>query len=86
MQKIYLIQYKVPNEISMESRIKSVATNWFKYFENNWLIVSTLSSKELYEKISIGFDENSILIIEVNAKNYYGRMNTKVWDWLKQRK
>ena len=82
MKKTYLIQYSAPNATQMEERIKSVGTAWLKYLGDNFLIESTKTAKEIYTEISVGFEDDHIMIIEVNAKQYYGRMHTKVWDWL----
>jgi hypothetical protein len=50
------------------------------------MIVSELSAKEIYEKLTEGNENKSILIIEIDTKNYYGRMNTKIWEFLKKHK
>lgn len=85
MKKVYLIQAKILDNQTFETRVKSLGT-WIKYFDNNWMIESTLSAKEIYEKLCIGFENDNMFIIELNKTNYWGRMNTKVWDYLKDRK
>lgn len=85
MKKIYLIQTKISDNQAFESRVKSLGT-WIKYFDNNWMIESTLSAKEIYEKLSVGFENDNMFIIELNKTNYWGRMNSKVWDYIKERK
>ena len=85
MKKIYLIQSKIlANEI-FDSRIKSIGT-WVKYFDNNWIVETHLTATEIYSKLSVGFENEHIFIIELDKKNYWGRMNTKVWDYLKEAK
>jgi len=86
MKKIYLVQYKKGTDISFENRVKSISANWIKYFDDNFIVESELSPKEIYDKLKDGFEETSILIIEMNKTNYYGRMNTNLWDWIKSRK
>ena len=85
MKKIYLIQSKISDNQAFDTRIKSIGT-WIKYFDNNWMIESTLSAKEIYAKLSIGFENENIFIIELYKTNYWGRMNSKIWDYLKERK
>jgi hypothetical protein len=85
MKKIYLIQAKISDNQPFDTRVKSIGT-WIKYFDNNWMIESTLSAKDIYSKLSIGFENENIFIIELNKTNYWGRMNSKVWDYLKNRK
>ena len=86
MKKQYLIQYKITADEVIANRIKSITSSWIKFFDNSWLIESTLTAKEIYEKISLSSDEFSVIIIEINKGSYYGRMNTKIWDWLKQKR
>lgn len=85
MKKIYIIQYDLSDNQVFEPRVKSLG-DWVKYFSDNWIVSSELSSKEIYEKISEGYENKSIFIMELNPTNYYGRMNTKVWDFLKANK
>lgn len=85
MKKIYLIQSKVQENQTFENRIKSLGS-WIKYFDTNWIIESELSSSEIYKKLSIGFENESMFIIELDKSNFFGRMNTKVWDYLQLRK
>jgi hypothetical protein len=85
MKKTYLIQYSASNTLQIEARIKSVSTAWLKYLGENFLIETTKTPKEIYAEISLGFEDNSIMIVEINAKQYYGRMDPKVWEWLKGR-
>lgn len=86
MKKIYLIQYKKGTDVMFENRIKSISNNWIKYFDDNFIVESELKPSEIYDKLKIGFEETSILVIEISRSNYYGRMNTSLWDWLKQKK
>lgn len=85
MKKVYLIQYNISDNSIFENRVKSLG-KWVKYFSDNWLIISELQSKEIYEKITEGYENKSILVIELSTSNYYGRMNTKVWEFLKAHK
>ena len=49
-------------------------------------VTEELSAQEIYNRLSVGHDKDSIFVIELNVNNYWGRMNTKVWDYLKERK
>ena len=81
MEKKYLIQYKINEDTAVINRIKALGS-WVQYFEGNWLVKSTLSAKEIYEKLSVDFEDRSIFVIELQS-NYWGRMDTSVWDFLK---
>jgi hypothetical protein len=85
MKKVYIVQYNTIDNSLFEHRLKSLG-DWVKYFSDNWMIVSELSAKEIYEKLTEGNENKSILIIEIDTKNYYGRMNTKIWEFLKKHK
>lgn len=85
MKKVYLIQYNMSDNSIFESRVKSLG-DWVKYFSDNWIVTSEMSAKEIYEKITEGYENKSIFVIELPTTNYYGRMNTKVWDFLKANK
>jgi hypothetical protein len=85
MKKTYLIQTNIKENEAFNDRIKSLGT-WLKYFSDNWLIESTLSAKEIYAKLSSGHEKDNIFIIEIKTENYWGRMNTKLWEYLKERK
>lgn len=89
MKKIILIIYdpSIDNDI-LRDRIKSLGSN-YSFWNNHWFVATTYTTKEVYEKISINeFEIASILIIEMskNNLNYYGRMNTSLWEWLKKNK
>jgi hypothetical protein len=86
MKKIILVIYdpSLDSDI-LRDRIKSLGPN-YTFWGNHWFIETPYTTKEVYEKISAdGFETNSILVIEMSkdANNYYGRMNTTLWDWLK---
>jgi|JI9StandDraft_2_1071091.scaffolds.fasta_scaffold131317_2 hypothetical protein len=85
MKKIYLIQHNLSNNSIIELRIKSLGS-WVKYFSENWIVETELSSKEIYQKLSVGFEQDSFMIIQLDNNNYYGRMNTTLWDYLKPRR
>ena len=84
MKKIYLIQHNVETEV-LNNRIKALGV-WTKYFSDNWLVESELSAKEIYNKISEGFENKNIFVVELDLNNYWGRMNTKVWDFIRNHK
>lgn len=83
--KVYLVQFTITDKVIFEPRIKNLG-EWVKYFDDNYLIASNLSANEIYINLTEGYEKKSILIIEVSRSNYYGRMNTKVWEILKKNK
>ena len=85
MKKVYLIQYHSVDNQLFENKVKSLG-EWVKYFSDNWIVSSELSAKEIYDKITEGFENKSIIIIEISTENYYGRMDPKIWNFLKMNK
>ena len=81
--KIYLLQFKVNDDKILVSRIKLLFTSWMNYFGHSWIIQTPLSAKEIYDKLSVGYENDSMFIIELKA-DHWGRMDPKVWDWLKK--
>jgi hypothetical protein len=83
MNRIYLIQYVIVDDSVLVNRIKALG-NWIQYFNKSWIVKSNLSAQDIYNKLSVDYEQVSFFIIELNTKNYWGRMNTSVWDWLKE--
>ena len=83
MKKIYIIiiSPELNNEKIIE-RIKMIGSNYI-FWDNHWLVSSTESAKEIYQKLSADeFNLASIFVAEMNTRNYFGRMNTTFWEWL----
>lgn len=88
MKKIILVIYdpSLDSDI-LRDRIKSLGPN-YTFWGNHWFVETSYTTKQVYEKISANeFQTNAILVIEMSKDtyNYYGRMNTSLWDWLKTR-
>ena len=81
MNKIYLVEYDIKDDKALIERIKSLGA-WMNYFDGNWFVKSTLSAKEVYDRIAIGYEEERILIVEVSNRNYWGVMPKDAWDWI----
>lgn len=88
MKKILLIIYDptLDNDI-LRDRIKSLGPS-YTFWDNHWLVQTQETTKSVYERIAFdNFETASILVIEMSNQtlNYYGRMNTTLWDWLKDK-
>lgn len=84
MNRLYIIQTDIKNNEVFNQRLKSLG-GWMRYFSDNWIIESPLSAKEIYNQISVGYENESIFIIEIQKNNYWGRMNKTVWDFLQKK-
>jgi hypothetical protein len=67
MKKIYLIQSAIKDNEAFSNRIKSLGT-WLKYFSDNWIVESTFSAKEIYDRLSSGHENESIFIHNIIYK------------------
>jgi hypothetical protein len=85
MSKIYIIQYGIIDDLIIAERIKSLG-KWMNYFSKTWILQSELSAHEIYNKISLDFEKELILVIELNKSNYWGVMPKEVWDYLEKAK
>jgi hypothetical protein len=85
MDRIYLIQYNMSEDSVIINRIKALG-NWVQYFGKSWIVKSNLTAKDIYEKLCVDYEKESFIIFEINASQYWGRMDTKIWDWLKENK
>jgi hypothetical protein len=83
--KVYLVQFTTADKYIFEPRIKNLG-EWVKYYDDNYLVASELNADEIYRHLTDGYVNKSILVIQVSTSNYYGRMNTKVWEILKKNK
>ena len=79
--QVYLIQCLPKDASYFEPKIQ-LLNDWVKYFDSNYFVASTLNALELYEYLTEENPQKSLLVIEVNTENYYGRLNAKVWDML----
>lgn len=66
----------------LRDRIKNIGPN-YSFWDNHWIVKSNLTAKEIYEKISVDeFESTRISIFEITS-NYYGRMISSIWEWLR---
>lgn len=88
MKKIILVIYDLSLDSDiLRDRIKSLGSN-YTFWGNHWFVETSLTTKEVYEKLSTNeFETTSILVVELskNSNYYYGRMNTSLWDWFKDK-
>lgn len=84
MKKKYLIQFAPGENIVIDEKLKSLG-KWIKYFENNFIIETIYNSKQIYEYLNINNPSKYVFIIEISVQNYYGRMNPKIWEFIKSK-
>lgn len=86
MKKYYYITYSesIENEQIIKDRIKQY-DDYINFLDHNWFIYTDDEAKDVYQKISKGeFENNLILVLQVNFAQYWGRMNKTLWEWIKK--
>ena len=59
-----------------------VSPSWWHYLESTWLIVTTESANELYNRLRTHLDQDdSILVIQAGADRQ-GWLPKKAWEWI----
>lgn len=83
-KKVYYISHdkQVFNK-SIGVKIKKMGA-WFNFFDNQWLLQSTLSDKEIYNRLQNPQKLIRILILEITIKSSWGWMPQDAWNWLKK--
>jgi hypothetical protein len=60
-----------------------------KYFPQSMIVQTSLSPKEIYEKLTVDYPNTRILIFrldnERNSNRYYGWLPNDAWEWLKDK-
>lgn len=82
MAQLYLVSYlpDLDNSHSFKERIKTLGCSCYNYYPGNWLIVSDLSATQIYDRIAQG--EPLSMLVMATTKQYWGRMNKSLWEWL----
>ena len=86
MGTFYFITYSENIEKAqlLKDRIKQYG-DYFNFLDNNWFVYSNDSAQDIYNKLSKGeFEDDLILVMAVDLKDYWGRLTGDVWDWLKK--
>ena len=85
MKSIYLISFneKVQGEV-ISNKIKALGS-WLSYFDNQWLVETEKTEKEIYQLLQTKGSEFRILIMKIDILNSWGWMPKDAWVWLDTR-
>ncbi len=87
MSYIYYITYDYNDKSeTIESTLTSMMDAWFSFFDNQWLIKTSMSSKQLYNLIQNEEEPFSLLILRIRIDEYWGWLPQNAWDWLDKNK
>ncbi len=89
MKKVLVIyDQSISNIEVLHDRIKSLGRSYV-FWNNHWLVETSLTAKEVYNKISANeFGKKSFFVVEISDKvsdGYWGVMDSSLWDWLKHK-
>jgi hypothetical protein len=61
------------------------ATDWFRYTSNCWIVWTSSSAEQWYERLRPHIDDkDSMFIIEINLGERQGWMSKSFWEWLNE--
>lgn len=86
---IYLISYELKTNNSYSDFYEAIKSYglWWHYLDKVWLVKTTDTPKQIYEKLQPHLDESDhIFVAEVNVQSgkYFGLLNKKAWEWIKK--
>ena len=85
MKKFIVIIYKVDtNEQLVKDTIKTLGA-WFNYIPGSFLLLTTYTVQEIYNKISTNKSEDSFLLMEIDLKSYCGILPKDAWTWIQEK-
>jgi hypothetical protein len=73
------------NYTGLHDEIKEIGSTWWHYLESTWLIDTSLSPQQVWERIASKVDkDDSVLVIRVTSE-HSGWLPQKAWDWINDR-
>jgi alpha-acetolactate decarboxylase len=87
---VYLIAYRLnkPGQdySNLDDAIRKVSGIYWHHTTSSWLVESTLSAKQVFEKLHSFIDKNDELVVFRLQGEYWGHLpDPKNFDWLKAR-
>lgn len=63
--------------------VLKTAPSWYHIMESCWLLYTTETPSQWFEKVRSKIDQNdNIFIVDISNKSRQGWMNKAAWDWL----
>lgn len=89
MKKLYIIQYELKDDQKMLERIKMLG-GWMKYFSQSIIVHTSLSTKEIYDKLAVDYPNTRILVFRLDNNTqeyhrYFGWLPEEAWKWLEDK-
>lgn len=58
------------------------ASTWWHYLDSCWLLKTSLSPEQWFERIKPHIDDKDFVLIIGVQKDYSGWLPEKAWDWI----
>jgi len=65
--------------------IKATSSSWWHYLTSVWLVDTSLSTQQIYQRLKGHIDQNDELFIVRITRDYKGYLPRKAWEWLRNR-
>ena len=84
---IYLITYELKSNSSYENFYNAIKlyTGWWHYLDKTWLIKTSETPKQIYDKLKPtlnGSDYLFIVKVDLTSGNYFGFLSKGAWEWI----
>lgn len=87
---IVLITYDLKNPekdyAPLYEAIKNCGSDWWHYMESVWIVKTTISPQECFNRIrEIITDGDRCFIVDITKQPRQGWLPTNAWNWIKEK-
>ena len=81
----YDLHRPLQNYKGLHDEIKKLGSTWWHYLESTWLVDTTLTPQQAWERLANQVDKDDrVLVIRATGSNS-GWLTQDAWDWLNAR-
>jgi len=64
--------------------IKNLGTSWWHHLDSTWLVTTTLTPSQAWDKLAAVADKNdTFLIVNITGDTYSGWLPEDAWTWIR---
>lgn len=82
---VYIVSYDLRKKgkayIGLFEQLKN-SPAWCHYLDSTWLIHTSESAEQLYQRLSAHLDEDDAILITEFSGRYFGFLPEKAWEWI----
>jgi len=60
------------------------SSSWWHYLESSWLIDTTESAEDIFNRLRAHIDNNDFILIIRVGKDRHGWLPKKAWEWIQE--